>query len=105
MSFSLPANIVLPTSPERHHIAIAEIAIFAALLSVQLGVRHLQIRRHARARGDENPLRCFLKPWLNYVVVFALSTYQESFSTIWKNGANFTGMKQFGSLASRFISA
>jgi hypothetical protein len=82
MSFNLPTNFELPASPERHNIALAEIAIFAALLPIQLGVRYLQIRRNAKARGDGNPLRCFLRAWLNFVVIFALSTYQESFPTI-----------------------
>jgi hypothetical protein len=105
MSFSLPDNIVLPASPERHNIAIAEIAFFAAVLPVELGVRYLQIRRRAKSRGARNPLRCFLRAWLNFVVIFALSTYQESLYSILKNRTDFSGMMKFGSLASHFISA
>lgn len=73
MSFSLPDTIMLPTSPERHNTAIAEIVIFAAIMPVQLGVRYIQIRRYAGARSAKNPLRCFIRAWWNFVVVFAKS--------------------------------
>lgn len=79
MSFSLPDTIVLPASPERHRLAIAEIMIFAAVLPVQFGVRYLQMRRYADARVARNPLRCCLRAWLNFVVLFAQSTYTRLF--------------------------
>jgi hypothetical protein len=93
MSFNLPNIIVLPASPERHNIAIAEIVIFAAILPVQLGVRYLQIWRRAKPEGAKNPLRLFLRALLNFVVIFALSTYQESLSSIWKNSTDYSGMR------------
>ena len=78
MSFSLPDTIVLPSSPERHNLAIAEIVIFATLLPVQLGVRYIQIRSHAETTGIKNPLRIFVRAWLNFVVVFAQSMSRKS---------------------------
>ena len=79
MSFSLPANVVLPTSPERHNIAVAEIVIFAALFSVQLGVRYAQIWHQAEGRRVRNALRCLLRAWLNFVLIFAQSTHSRKF--------------------------
>jgi hypothetical protein len=77
MSFNLPDTIVLPASPERHNIAVAEIVIFGAVLPIQLGVRYFQIRRYADAKVAKKPLRCCLRAWLNFLVIFALSTYTE----------------------------
>jgi hypothetical protein len=104
MSFNLPDNVMLPTSPERHNIAIAEIVIFAAILPVQLVVRYIQIRSHAGAKGAKNPLRCLLRAWLNFVIIFAQSMYQKSFKDS-QGRIEVDRLKQFESSGSRFISA
>jgi hypothetical protein len=74
MSFSLPDQIVLPTSPERHNLAIAEIVIFSIVLPIQLCVRFVQIRRRRQRSGRKNVVVCLFRASLNFVVIFTLST-------------------------------
>jgi hypothetical protein len=74
MSFSLPSHVTLPTSAERHNLAIAEIAVFAVIWLVQFCTRSLQQWHYwSSKRKRRNVARCVFRGVVNLMGVVAES--------------------------------
>lgn len=86
MSFNLPDHVELPTSPARHNLAIAEIAIFGAILPFQFFIKLMQEWQHwgIHHKHRRHPIRCFFRAWFSILAILCQSkfSYQHAIQII-----------------------